>query len=381
MRARAVERISSEEEERVRSGYSITTHFSLPGSRNHRATVLTSDEDAIMDVFYAPTARLWRINHGWRHGDRSGFEVDPQNGRWGRRDADDDSDDRDPGAAQRITGVKPYVQDGRNILMIRPFWDDEADQSQEFQLSLLYALKRAIQFIYQIEEQEVGVDLIGDGEHRRLLFWEEAEGGTGVWERLATESGAIAKVARQALEICHFDSETGADANDHDFERCTVACYECLLTYSNQLHHRHINRQLLPGFLRVLASARTVLAGKINREARLQRLEGLVDPGSSLEREFLRFLYDAQLRLPDHAQNRPAREVPVQPDFYYERENLPGVCVFVDGPHHDAPRQQAVDARLRSDLQDRGFRVISIRYDQPFADQVQRHPDVFVIEG
>ena len=33
--------------------------------------------------------------------------------------------------------------------------------------------------------------------------------------------------------------------------------------------------------------------------------------------------------------NRPAPGVHVQPDFYYNRENLQGVCVFVDGPHHD----------------------------------------------
>ena len=331
-----------------------------------------------MDVFFAPAARLWRINHGWRRSDQSGFTVDPQNGRWGRRDAEDDADDGDPGAAQRITGVKPYVQDGRNILMMRPSWDD---QSQEFQISLLFALKRAIQFVYQIEEQEVGVDIIGEGEHRRLLFWEEAEGGTGVWERLAREPDALAKVARQALELCHFDPETGDDAKDHDPARCAVACYECLLTYSNQLHHRHINRQLLPGFLRLLASARTAPAAEIDREAQLQRLEGLVDPASSLEGEFLQFLYKAGIRLPDLAQNRPSREVNVQPDFYYERENRPGVCVFVDGPHHDAPEQQDEDARLRTQLQDRGFRVIAIRYDQRFADQVQRHPDVFAVEG
>ena len=334
-----------------------------------------------MDVFFAPAARLWRINHGWRRGERSGFTVDPQNGRWGRRDAEDDADDGDPSVAQKITGVKPYVQDGRNILMIRPLLVEEADQSQEFQLSLLYALKRSIQFVYQIEEQEVGVDIIGEGEHRRLLFWEDAEGGTGVWERLARESDALAKVARQALELCHFDPETGDDVREHDSDRCAVACYECLLTYSNQLHHRQINRRLLPGFLRMLASARTTPADGMDREAELQRLEGLVDPGSSLEREFLRFLYDAQIRLPDRAQNRPSPEVGVQPDFYYERENRPGVCVFVDGPHHDAPKQQEVDARLRSQLQDRGFRVISIRYGQPFSEQVQRHPDVFAVEG
>ena len=378
MRARAVECISSEEEERVRSGYSITTHFSLPASRIRRANALTPEGEVILEASSAPAARLWRINHGWRRGEQDGFTVDPQNGRWGRRDSDYDLDDGEPGVQQPITGVKPYVQDGRNVLMIRPSWDD---QSQEFHLSLLYAMKRAIQFVYQVEEQEVGADLIGQGEHRRLLFWEDAEGGTGVWERLAREPDALANVARQALELCHFDPETGEDSTGHDPGRCAVACYECLLTYSNQLNHRHIDRQLLPGFLRALASARTSPADGIDREAQLQRLEGLVDPGSSLESGFLQFLYEAGIRLPDLAQNRPSREVNVQPDFYYERENLPGVCVFVDGPHHDAPEQRDEDARLRTQLQDRGFRVIVVRYDQPLADQVQRHPDVFVVEG
>lgn len=377
MRARVVERISSEEEERVRSGYTISTHFSLPGSRTQQSKVLTSEEDLVMDLFFAPAARLWRINHGWRRSERNGFEVDPQNGRWGRRDTEDSSNG-EPGNPQSIMGVKPYVQDSRNILMVRPSCDDH---SEEFHISLLYALKRAIQFVYQVEEQEVGAELIGQDEHRRLLFWEEAEGGTGVWERLAKEPDAISVVAGKALELCHFDPETGEDATDHDSEKCAVACYECLLTYSNQLHHRQIDRQLLPGFLRLLTSARTVQAEGRDREAQYHWLEGLVDPGSSLERKFLQFLYESQIRLPDHAQNRPTQDVYVQPDFYYERENLPGVCVFIDGPSHDTPHQQEQDEQVRGQLQDRGFRVISIRHDLPFADQVEQHPDVFVVEG
>ena len=127
------------------------------------------------------------------------------------------------GRSVRWGGVKPYVQDGRNILMMQPPGDEE---SNEFLLSLLYALKRAIQFVYQVEEQEVGAELIGQGEHHRLLLWEEAEGGTGIWERLAREPHALAEVARQALALCHFDPDTGDDANEHDSTKCAVACYE-----------------------------------------------------------------------------------------------------------------------------------------------------------
>ncbi len=382
MRTRVVERISSEEEERMRSGYWITTHFSLPGSHNRDAKAQAPEGDTLLDIFYAPTARLWRINHGWRRGEKTGFTIDPQNGRWVSSSSQDDSSGRDPGASQPLTGVKLYVQGVRNILTVQPppSWLDR-DRPEAFLLSLLYALKRAIQLVYQVEEQEVGVDLIGSEKHRRLLFWEEAEGGTGIWERLATEPGELAKVARQALELCHFDPETGED-NLEDFpEKCAVACYECLLTYSNQLHHRQINRKLLPDFLRRLASAKLVSEGGIDRDAQFQRLEALTDPASTSEREFLQFLYDSQMRLPDHAQNRPSSDVYVQPDFYYERKNLPGVCVFLDGSHHNAPERQKADALVRAELEDRGFRVISIRCDRPFADQVQQHPDVFVVEG
>ena len=249
-----------------------------------------------------------------------------------------------------MTGIRPYVQDGRNILMLSPCAEDP---SYEFLLSLLYALRRAIQVVYQVEEQEVGAELIGEGEHRRLLFWEEAEGGTGVWERLIVEPTAFAEVARKALEICHFDPESGEEAEGGFSSTCAVACYECLLTYSNQLHHRHLGRQLLPGFLSLLASATTTQQQNGNREEQYERLLGIVDPHSCLEREFLQFLYDEKLRLPDDAQNRPAPAVSVQPDFYYERDGLPGVCVFVDGPHHDNSNQQTADERLRSQLQDR----------------------------
>ena len=259
--------------------------------------------------------------------------------------------------------------------MIRPMGDD---QSNEFLLSLLYALKRAIQFAYQVEEQEVGAELIGQGEHRRLLFWEEAEGGTGIWERLATEPHALSDVARQALTICHFDPETGEDADSHDPTVCAVACYECLLAYSNQLHHRHIDRRLLPEFLHLFASSTTIPVEERNPDEQYQWLEGLIDPNSSLEREFLRFLHTNRLRLPDNAQNRPAPGVHVQPDFYYDRRDMPGVCVFVDGPHHDGPEQREIDARLRTILQDNGFRVITIRHDRSFDEQVGDHPDVFV---
>ena len=78
-----------------------------------------------------------------------------------------------------FTGVKPFVLDTRNVLLVRPLVGSASD---EFLTTLLYALKRGIQFVHHVEEQEVAAELIGRDEHKRLLFWEAAEGGTGVWE-------------------------------------------------------------------------------------------------------------------------------------------------------------------------------------------------------
>ena len=374
MRARPSERISSEEEERVRSGYHVTTHFNIAEGRSQRAVVHSEDGEDILDTLYVPGARLWRINHGWKRSDRAGFTIDPQTGQWGgRNDADDFEDD--PAIAGPLTGVKPYVQDFRNILLLQPRYDASSD---DFQTTLLHAIKRAVQFVYQVEDQEIEAELIGQGEHRRLLFWEAAEGGIGVWERLVNEPGAFAEVARLALQFCHFeDSVDETNGGDAEIGGCVVACYECLLTYSNQLEHRHIDRRLIPDYLRLLASATTIPVRGRSPEEQYQWLSSLVDPNSPLEGDFLRFLHDERIRLPDNAQNRPASSVHVQPDFYYDRENRPGVCVFVDGPHHDGPAQQQSDSLVRTQLQDYGFRVIGIRHDRPFIEQVQEHPDVF----
>lgn len=114
-----------------------------------------------------------------------------------------------------------------------------------------------------------------------------------------------------------------------------------------------------------------------SREEQYSRLLGLIDPASSFERAFLDYLYQHGLHLPHHAQHIPAEGIPVQPDFYYERNGIPGICVFVDGPHHDEPTQAQRDNHLREALRDQGFRVVAITWNRPIAEQVSENSDVF----
>ena len=44
------------------------------------------------------------------------------------------------------------------------------------------------------------------------------------------------------------------------------------------------------------------------------------------------------------------------------------------------PEQQRTDSQVRTQLQDFGYRVIAVRHNRPFMEQVQKHPDVFVSE-
>lgn len=135
--------------------------------------------------------------------------------------------------------------------MLRPV-AEAADEA--FLKTLAYALRRAIQIIYQVEEQEVAVELIGNKEHQRILLWEAAEGGIGLWERLMAGKAAFRELARQALSLIHCDSATGEDVPEWA-DRCPAACYDCLLSYSNQQDHRYLNRSLIVDYLQALALA------------------------------------------------------------------------------------------------------------------------------
>jgi hypothetical protein len=64
-------------------------------------------------------------------------------------------------------------------------------------------------------------------------------------------------------------------------------------------------------------------------------------------------------------------------DFYYEREGLPGICVFCDGPDHDQPNREESDQRERGKLGDLGYRILTIRYDSKMDEQLISNQDVF----
>jgi very-short-patch-repair endonuclease len=190
------------------------------------------------------------------------------------------------------------------------------------------------------------------------------------------DTEALARVATEALTICHFDPETGEDRAEKD--TCAKACYRCLLSYSNQPDHRQLDRFLIRDFLLPLrrASTKRTVGGR-SYEDQYQWLLERRDPSSSLEARFLKELIDRRRRLPDRAQYRPESGVYAEADFFYERDGLKGIAIFIDGTPHDEPARKEQDQHERKKLEDLGYRVIVIRYDKPLEEQINAHADVF----
>lgn len=365
------QRITCDEEERVREGYRIETYYALaPGEREPSRQVAQArdplSQEVIFTLTYAPSATIFRVNRGWRRAGESGFTLDLQTGRWGvgPRQASATGD-----TGYLIHGVQLFVRDTRNSLFLTP---GEAIDELDL-VALQYALQRGVEAYFQIEEDELASELIG--RERRILLWEAAEGGAGVLKVLVSDPGVLAEVARLALEICHFDPETGEDLRPPESpEGCARACYECLLSYRNQPDHLLIDRhRALPWLLKLAHCIVLPQKGARDYDEHYRWLRSLVDTRSELERRFLDHLFRTHRRLPDYAQ-RMLLDYACKPDFYYQDRRA---CVFCDGKVHDLPEQRREDERVRSELRDLGYRVIVIRYDQDLEGQISKYPDVF----
>ena len=209
---------------------------------------------------YGDTALIRRMNVGLRRRKDKhikGYLLDTLEGRWAK-EADLAKNARRPGSpdtAGRALRRRP-PQRPADATWTRPSAPDE-------RMALMYALKRAIEAVFQLESSELAVEPLpghtGDHAWSRLLFFEAAEGGAGVLRRLATEDGQLRVVARKALEFLHFDPDTGEDLHraEHAREDCAQACYDCLLSYSNQWDHQHLDRHTVIDLLQRLMRAHT----------------------------------------------------------------------------------------------------------------------------
>lgn len=380
------DRINSDEEERLRLGYDIRTVFRFNWREGvplyRQADVVSKDGEHLAQLQYGAAVTIWRINMGRRrradNNHHTGFELDTETGKWGidrskQNNNPDDPSDLDEEKCGHREWVIPFVEDRRNALLVKI----AGKMSLAVMASLQAALKRAIQVEFQLEERELTVEPMPDANNRRhLLIYEAAEGGAGVLRRLTDDKNAMARVARQALLLCHFHPETGEDLKTihNGNELCAAACYDCLLSYYNQRDHRLVDRFLIRDLLVHLKDAVVhVSAAPRSRQEHLQRLLQLVD--SSLEKEWLTFLESHHFNLPSQGQKLLA-ECNTRPDFWYDL-NQRRTAIYIDGPVHRFPDRQKRDLQQQECLEDMGIRIIRFGHNDNWLSIVKNYPDIF----
>ncbi|MCM2429193.1 DEAD/DEAH box helicase [Streptomyces sp. RKAG337] len=381
-------RISSDEEERLKSGFELRTFYRFNGGTGHRPGELgataADTTGPTARIIYGDTAAVRVVNLGYRkrkHSADTGFWLNPVEGKWlgaGRAEALAETTSEDEAlspisSAERPLQVIPYVEDHKNIAVFR--LAEPVDEITA--VTVRYALERGIEAHYQLEDSELSSEDLPDDEGRaRMLFVEGAEGGAGVLRLLHDDEHALATVARTALEIIHWDPDTNEDRDRAEgaHERCELGCYDCLLSYTNQRYHTRIDRHAAVEVLRRLAASRTTSDHPVAADPQRAAAELTVRAGHPAGGAFVRWLRETGHRLPDAA-SAEAADTGVVPDFIYY---LPGAeaAVFLDiSGAHGLQHDERAGFRLMNS----GWLVIRIASDseKDWEETVRSHPDVF----
>ncbi|WP_334545058.1 DEAD/DEAH box helicase [Rhizobium leguminosarum] len=240
-------RITANDEDRQRRGFDIQTVFEWTGDNGSidvRQAVARSSGEPIVTLDFGNRAKLSRVNKGLRRRKEKsilGFMIDPSNGRWVADESDDDNGDVTGDAASaRPQRIVPIVEDYKNALLLRP----HASFNDEQMATLQHALARGIQVSSELEEGELLGEPLPSREHRNvILLYEATEGGAGVLNRLVADKSKVAKVAREALDIMHYDFDEALGGAKPKDNACVAGCYRCLLSYFNQMDHDLIDRR------------------------------------------------------------------------------------------------------------------------------------------
>jgi hypothetical protein len=298
--------------------------------------------------------------------------LDTERGYWGKNESEIERDPDDPSSPSQER-VIPFVEDRRNCLLVEP-----AERLSIAELaSLQPAIKGAIQALYQLEDRELAAEPMPSDEDRRLiLLYESAEGGAGILRQLMDDTSAIAQVAEKALELCHFDLEgNNLGRAPGAKEDCEAACYDCLMSYYNQRDHGLLDRHAIRRLLLYLSdTAVKPSPGSLTHQEHMQRLKALCD--SDLERDWLEFIEERNLALPDEAQ-KFISQCRTRVDFWYG--NNKQTAIFIDGPMHDLSDVSARDREIDDclGLFNMGLEVIRFHYLADWEAICAEHPGVF----
>lgn len=375
MVATETEKITCQEEERNRKYYQIKTFFSSDEPRSISECELLSNGQHLANIRYIPSCRLTYILESRNDANGNGFAFDTKTGDWISNDRllrIQAEQANHPEEAERTKFVKLFAESTANAIYIQPS-EPLLLRDKDAVRTFLYAFKQAIEDVFQIEGSEIGADVMGESNIPNVFIYENAEGSLGVLDRIVKEPESYHAVVNRAYEICFGEQQ---EYTNEELEKLLPADYSNLLNYYNQPYHQQIDIRTIYKTLQLMkdASIEVHQAGQTaSYDEQYASLEAARDYNSSTEYEFLKYLHDHRLRLPDEAQPMFPEEYYVQPDFKYGDR----ILIFCDGTPHDLPEVQEDDRNKREVLENAGYYVMSWHYATPLEEFINAHPDIF----
>ena len=255
--------------------------------------------------------------------------------RTSRPTSDDPDDPHEPARRERVI---PYVEDRRNALLVEPAepLDDGADGVARRRRS-----RRAIQVDFQLEDNELAAEPLPSRDDRRSSSSTRRPraaraccAGSSTTRRRSRGSRAT------ALELCHFDPDTGEDLRRAPAR--TRGLRGRLLRLPDELRQPARPPAARPPrdprlLLSSLATATVeVSPASPTRDEHLERLRARCRLRRS-SRRWLDFLDERGTRAADRRAAAASRRCARGPTSSTTTHD---VVVFVDGPPHDYPRRR-----------------------------------------
>ena len=363
-----LERISCIEEERNSAGYDIEEFFRYPqGIASTKNAMIQKGGVNLMNLIYGQSSELIKINWGNKRSKHDSFAIDKRNGKWLTQR---DLENKDTAESKR--DVLLFVRNNADTLYLQPLSNLNLEPEQI--ISLSYAMKRGLERLFQVEENEVGVRILGSLESPNVLIYEDSEGSLGILSQLIQEPKMMKELFEEAYKCMHFDPVTREETPLG--LTLPKASYQDLLSYYNQRDHDLLDRRSIKEVLETLMDCDySPSHSGTSYDDQYQQLLADYDKSSDLEKRLLDHLYKNKLNLPDKAQQN-VQDYYISADFVYDAADGP-VLVFCDGSVHDDEDQKKEDNHKRDLLRSGGYDIIVWHYTEKVEDLVLRRKDVF----
>jgi len=359
------QRITADEEERIRRGYKVEPYYIQSPAR--RGLSIVAADGTRMPASFERNGRILLANFGpWRDEEGHtlpGFNLCAACGDWLPPEQVNEhlgaaSDRKEPPKERRCRkggkrsdlheGLALFVETPHDVLTFSVPAHEDGPRSHDMALTLVHSLRQGICLALDLDESEVGGFVLPSPADacQRVVIYESSEGGTGTLEAVLN-AATLRSIALRTLELLHFTPD-GQELPGG----CESACYDCICTFRNQREHRSLNRHLLRDWLLTLAEASSVEGDSAAAESFSQMLDLCINEN---ERKALTCIRDSGLRLPHRlhhvivADGEPILEA----DFFYE----PLDVVLVHGSVHHLRYVQEMDEQKRNAVRRAGYRV------------------------